>query len=153
MEETQLANIKKDRQKDIDFLRKEYSRRIGHVKSRSTKTAMVNVLVSLYLNYGVIQDACISSSIGRSTFYMWKNTYNEFYELVQEIEESFLDQAEGKIRSKIEEGDTACLIFYLKTKGRSRGYNEKVEIDTTIVDKSMKEMSNEELERNAGIIS
>lgn len=44
--------------------------------------------------------------------------------VVQEARDARLDFAEGKLDEKIDNGDTAALIFFLKTQGRSRGYGQ-----------------------------
>ena len=44
-------------------------------------------------------------------------------EVLHGIEESILDLAEGTLRKSIEEGDLAATIFFLKTKGKDRGYS------------------------------
>lgn len=46
-------------------------------------------------------------------------------EVVRESRESMLDFAEGKLLTHIKENDVTSLIFYLKTKGKARGYSEK----------------------------
>lgn len=58
-------------------------------------------------------------------------TYIEKFESVRsakfDIEERTLDSAEIALISNIQKGETASIIFYLKTKGKNRGYVERQE--------------------------
>lgn len=103
------------------------------------------VLNALELNKGIVTAACQSVDMARSTFYHWLNTDTEFKAAVDEIQEVALDYVESKLFEKIdgvwiktaetEDGepivykvppsDTA-IIFYLKTKGKRRGYIERM---------------------------
>jgi hypothetical protein len=47
--------------------------------------------------------------------------------------ESILDLAEAKTISAIKDGDTQMIRYYLSTKGKRRGYSEKVETEQRIV--------------------
>ena len=49
---------------------------------------------------------------------------------VDEVKEGLLDFAEHQLLSNIKEGKTAEILFYLKTKGKKRGYIERQEVDT-----------------------
>lgn len=46
-----------------------------------------------------------------------------------EIEESFLDLAESKLIKKMNDEDLGAICFYLKCKGKSRGYIEKQQME------------------------
>lgn len=148
MEEAQLPKKTAREGIDTESLRKMYNAQIAHEK-RSVKVRMINCLISLYLHYGDVSKACEQLLMSRSTFYNWKRENKTFQEAVDDIEETFLDAAESKIRQKIEDGDVACLIFYLKTKGKNRGYSEKIEVDSTVTNKSLKEYTDDELRKIA----
>jgi hypothetical protein len=51
-----------------------------------------------------------------------------FAKNVKEIENVALDFAESQLHKQISENSTAATIFYLKTKGKKRGYIERQEI-------------------------
>jgi len=84
-------------------------------------------LVALAQGYGIIATACEAIGIGRSTYYRWYNADEAFREKVDEITETQVDFVESKLMQAINAGDTTATIFYLKTKGKKRGYNEKAQ--------------------------
>jgi hypothetical protein len=49
-------------------------------------------------------------------------------ELTEELTETFIDIAESELFKQIREGNTAAIIFFLKTKARHRGYSERLEL-------------------------
>jgi predicted transcriptional regulator len=61
----------------------------------------------------------------RSTVNGYVKRYPELVDVIAEIKESNLDIAENALISKIKEGNMAAIIFFLKTQGKSRGYDEK----------------------------
>ncbi len=52
----------------------------------------------------------------------------ELRELVDELSESFIDEAENKLYEAIRAGNVVATIFFLKTKARHRGYSERLEL-------------------------
>lgn len=80
---------------------------------------------ALRQNYGIITSACEAVEIGRSTFYYWCKNDEKFKEAVEEVTEVQVDFVESKLMQLINANDTTAIIFYLKTKGKKRGYNEK----------------------------
>lgn len=59
---------------------------------------------------------------------MWCENDKPFAESVDEILEARVDFVEGKLLQLITAGDVASIIFFLKTKGKHRGYAERFEI-------------------------
>ena len=91
------------------------------------------LLLALEKHLGVVSYACKDVGIDRATYYNWFNKDEEFKKRVEEINEGTVDFVESKLHKKIDEGDTTAIIFYLKTKAKSRGYVERTETDINIV--------------------
>jgi hypothetical protein len=115
-------------------------------KEREAKKARVIEVLREF--DGVIKYACHEAKISRSTFYNWKETDPEFKAQVDEIAEEATDEMEYTFLQKCrgvkavdQDGivykvppDTTALIFYLKTKGKDRGYTEKQTFDIGSID-------------------
>jgi predicted transcriptional regulator len=95
-------------------------------KSRHIKKE--TLLKSLEQSLGVVTVACKKADIPRSTYYKWLKTDSDFKAQVKDIENVALDFAESQLHKQISENSTAATIFYLKTKGKNRGYVERQEI-------------------------
>lgn len=92
-------------------------------------TAQNRFLDALRATFGNVTAACSATGTARATFYLWKSKSPAFSDAVADIDESNLDKAESALLGLIESGNVTAIIFYLKTKGRLRGYHEKHEID------------------------
>jgi len=92
------------------------------------KKLMLNALQKTLYN---VTAACTIAEVPRRTFYTWLEDDPEFKRAVEEVPEIALDFAEQALLKKIKGGDTIATIFYLKTKGKKRGYVEKQEIDNS----------------------
>lgn len=82
-------------------------------------------LSALKASKGIIQTACDACGITRAMFYRWRDGDSGFKAKYDEVNEGQIDKVESKLLSKIDDGDTTAIIFYLKTKGKSRGYSER----------------------------
>jgi CRP-like cAMP-binding protein len=89
------------------------------------------LLAAMEKSLGVVTTACKAVGIDRTTFYKYLNEDPDFATAVAELENVALDFAESSLMKQIQEGQTAATIFYLKTKGKARGYVERSEIDHT----------------------
>lgn len=98
--------------------------RVNNIK----KQAMIKALEQ---RLGVVTDACKSVGINRATHYKWLNSDKDYKQQVEAIENVAIDFVESKLYEKIQKGDTACIIFYMKTKGKNRGYVERIDHDIT----------------------
>lgn len=82
-------------------------------------------LSALKASKGIIQTACDACGITRAMFYRWRDGDSDFKAKYDDVNEGQIDKVESKLLSKIDDGDTTAIIFYLKTKGKSRGYSER----------------------------
>lgn len=95
-------------------------------KSDIQKKAMIEALEK---SLGIVTTACKQVGIHRSTHYEWCKNDEEYKEQVESISDVTLDFAESQLHKQINEGVTSATIFFLKTKGKKRGYIEKNEIE------------------------
>lgn len=86
------------------------------------------IIEALEKSLGVVTTACKVVGIGRTQFYNWLKDDEEFAKEVDDIQNIALDYAESQLHKQIGDGSTAATIFYLKTKGKKRGYIERQEI-------------------------
>ena len=55
-----------------------------------------------------------------------------FRERIEELDEEVLDMAESMLKKNIHEQKEASIFFFLKTKGKKRGYIETIDNQLTI---------------------
>jgi len=99
------------------------------------KEALLNALEK---SLGVVTTACKQLDISRATYYRWLSEDEEFSKSAKEIQNVALDFVESKLFEQIQESSTAATIFYLKTKGKKRGYVERSELDLSSGDEPIK---------------
>jgi len=85
------------------------------------------MLEALEKHLGIVSTACKAVGISRVTHYRYMRD-PEYKQAVEQIVEEAVDFAESHLLKRISEGDTTATIFYLKTKGKSRGYVERQEV-------------------------
>ena len=73
--------------------------------------------------------SCRKSNIGRRTYYNWKEADKDFAQACVDTEEGLIDNAEDKLQELINKNNPIAVLFYLKTKGKKRGYIEKQEVE------------------------
>jgi hypothetical protein len=134
-------------------------------KRRSNKTDnnKKKLLQALEQHLGNVSKACKSINQSRSQHYVWLDEDPKYEKAVKALEEAQIDFVEDKLFQKINgvqkivkgpDGkdmavyetppDTTACIFYLKTKGKNRGYIERMEVENKNVDE-FSNLSDEEL--------
>lgn len=112
-------------------------------KDTLKKKAMLKALES---SLGVVTTACESVGIKRNSHYRWMNEDEEYRVQVESLTDLAIDFAEsklfelingahrevstpdGKVISIKDAPNTSATIFYLKTRGKKRGYVERTEL-------------------------
>lgn len=106
-----------------------------------------SMLTALKANLGNVSKSCEAVGISRQTHYRWLEEDPEYKESVEEVGEHCIDFVEGKLFELIDgvqvEETTmmgekvvyqrapckTSAIFFLKTKGRKRGYDESITVN------------------------
>ncbi len=95
------------------------------MKDNQTATKNKKKLIeALELSYGIVTTACKSVKVSRQTFYQYCKLDPEFKKDVDSIQDIALDFVEGQLLKSIKNDNVASIIYYMKTKGRKRGYAE-----------------------------
>lgn len=108
--------------------------------SQHNPTRKKAMLEALEKSLGVVTTACKLIGLDRSTHYDWMNKDPEYKQAVENVDNVTLDFAESSLHKQIKDGNTAATIFLLKTKGKKRGYIEKVENQVTTIDEKGEEV-------------
>lgn len=88
------------------------------------KRAMIEALKK---SLGIVTIAAKQVGIDRDTHYRWYKTDTVYMAAVDDVQDIALDFAESQLHAQIKDKDTTATIFYLKTKGKGRGYIERKE--------------------------
>jgi len=91
------------------------------------------LIQALKKSYGVVTVACDLVGISRHTYYKWYHNDDDFKKRADEAGEYGLDAAETQLHKNIKGGKEASLIFYLKCRGRSRGFIERGDDSSLVV--------------------
>jgi hypothetical protein len=98
------------------------------IKDEQVKIALLEAMEQ---NLGNITMACKSVGCARNTFYKHYRKDEEFKKQIDEMQSIALDFVENALMHRIKQGDTTAIIFYLKCKGKERGYVDRQVIDIT----------------------
>lgn len=83
------------------------------------------IVEAMEKSLGVITTACKLAGVSRDTYYRYYEEDSEFKKQCDDIENIVIDFAESQLHKQIKEGNPTSTIFFLKTKGKKRGYFEK----------------------------
>lgn len=89
------------------------------------------MLEALEKSLGVVTTACKQAQIARDTHYRWLKEDKEYRAKCKDMENVALDFAESQLHKQIMKGNPLSTIFFLKCKGKKRGYIEQQDIKVT----------------------
>lgn len=110
------------------------------------------VAIALYEARGMVSVAARKLNVSIRVVNKFVKDYDICRVAVEEADAMLLDFAEGKLLQKIKAGDIASIIFYLRTKGKARGYTEKQIEDVENNERMQEEAKREAAEREAAIL-
>jgi hypothetical protein len=84
-------------------------------------------------NLGNISASTKLVGIDRSTYYAWIGKDEKFKKSCEDVIEVVIDFVESSLMKNIRDGKENSIIFYLRTKGKHRGYIEQYNsVNTTV---------------------
>ena len=118
------------------------------MKKRLTNTDIQKraMITALEKSLGIVTTACKSVGISRQTHYEWLRTDEDYKKEVDDIENIALDFGESQLFVGMKEKNMTAVIFYLKTKGKKRGYVERQEFEVIDNDIDFSNISDEDLQ-------
>ena len=78
---------------------------------------------------GILAQAARVLGCTRSTVGNYMESFATVKAAFEEANETTIDFVESQLLKNVNRGDTASIIFFLKTKGKKRGYVERQEIE------------------------
>lgn len=104
---------------------------VENEEQRRTTVAKLEMIEAMTKSLGVVTSACKLAKCSRTIHYEWMKEDPEYKAAIDDISEMAIDFAESQLHKKINGGDTASILFYLKCKAKARGYIERSEIEST----------------------
>ncbi len=101
----------------------------GKPSLRKKKSTFLNAYDKSLCN---ISASCSIAKISRTTFYRWKAEDTYFAECIDDLIEENIDYVEQQLMKNIREQKEASIFFFLKTKGKHRGYIETIDNQITL---------------------
>jgi hypothetical protein len=100
---------------------------------RPRKSTTDEIIKAVHDAKGMLTIAAKNLGVSYVTMLNYQANIPEVAQAVKDARNAMLDAAELKLYTKaVKDGDTTALIFLLKTQGRIRGYNDKLDINANV---------------------
>lgn len=97
---------------------------------RDTEDNKRRLIIAMEKSLGIVTAACKEANLSRDCFYNYYREDADFKAAIDSINDITLDFAENQLLKKIKEGSERSIIFYMKHKGKKRGYVSSTDITT-----------------------
>lgn len=88
----------------------------------------LELIAAMENNLGIITAACKDVGLSRETFYKYYYNDEEFKKQIDAIGDYTLDFVETQLLKKIRQGSEKSILFYMRYKGKKRGYTDSLDI-------------------------
>lgn len=92
------------------------------------KPTQLAMIAAMKAQLGNVTAAISEVGIDRGTHYNWMGNSPEYKAAIENVEDLVLDFAESSLHHQIMNHVTPATVFFLKTKGKRRGYQETKEV-------------------------
>jgi len=99
--------------------------------ARTLKITNEQLELALRQASGNISQVARDLNVSRSIVNQRVHNNKKLQKILEDAREELVDIAENALKTKINQGDVAAIIFTLKTQGKRRGYVERQEITNT----------------------
>jgi len=97
-------------------------------KPENNKFTAEQVIEAIYKANGIMATTAKILGCSRQTVYNYIQRYKTVANAYNDASEIVLDFAENELLKQIQAGNITAIIYFLKTKGKHRGYVERQEI-------------------------
>ena len=97
--------------------------------NRQNATLKKAMIAALESTMGIVTQAAKKAGIDRNTHYLWMRDDADYAASVRALDDATIDFAESALYRQIRDGNTPATIFFLKTKGKKRGYDERATLE------------------------
>jgi len=114
--------------KNYRFLKQNYKN--YNMSKKQPEVYKEKLLIALEKSLGIVTPACREVGISRDRFYTYYHEDADFKKKVDDIQNIQLDFVENQMFKKIKEGSEKSILFYMRYRGKGRGYTESLDITT-----------------------
>jgi len=100
-------------------------------KTKTTATRKKAMIEAMTSTLGIVSQATKQVGISRETHYAWIREDIDYKKAIDEVIETLLDYAEHQLHNLIKAKNPAAIFFFLKSKGKDRGYGFQKEDEIT----------------------